>query len=254
MTDPSKEVFDNYLENYERNAQGYYRSLEDIQNLHLERFPRWIDRIAKTDPILDAGCATGYKLSLLHELGYQNLTGVDLSAQLITAARLRLPEAIALHCEDVREHLAKTPESHYKAIMFHHVLEHIPREHTIALLRDFRRCLVPGGFLNLKVPNAACLMHGFQCFGDFTHVVHFNELSLNMVLEQAGFDVSNIEIILHPPKLYWSWKHPFRAILRLLNRVRWHVNDMLHHFLWKLADIPSLLRCTEIEIEILVRR
>jgi len=252
MNDPSKEVFDNYLPQYEKlMAPGFY-SLQYVKRFRLERLPRWLDRVDKQAQVLDAGCATGYLLSLLDESGYQNLTGVDLSAQLLHEARQRLPDTVQLHHADVLDFLAQTPEARFDLILFHHVLEHIPREHTIALLRAFRRCLRDGGILSLKVPNAGCLLLGHTCYGDFTHVVHFNEVPLTQVLEQAGFE--QLEFVLHPPVLYWSWRHPIRASFRLLNRLRWHLSAWVHRAAGVLFDTQPKLRCHEIELEVVATK
>lgn len=250
MTDPSKEIFDNYLTRHLRMAGPGYKSLDEVNQFHLERLPRWIDQVDKQACILDAGCATGYLLGLLHESGYLNLVGVDLSAQLLREARLYLPETVQLHRSDICEFLARTSDDSFDLILFHHVLEHIPRENTIALLREFRRCLRVGGRLNVKVPNAGYLMNGTMCYCDFTHVVHFNEVSLTQVLEQAGFAPERINFVLHPPVLYWSWTHPLRAVFRLLNRLRWHLSAWVHRSAEILFNAHPRLRCHEIELEI----
>ncbi len=254
MTDPSKEIFDNYLRNYERRGKGYFRSLEDVRALHLDRLPRWIARIGKDAPILDAGCATGYQLGLLHGMGYTRLTGVDVSAQLIETARSLLPPQVALKLADIREFLGQTPDGAYDVILFHHVIEHIPREHTIGLLREFRRCLAKGGYLSLKTPNVACLLGGYHGFGDFTHVVQFNEFSLLQVLERAGFDAEQVEFVLHTPKLFWSFRHPLRAVMRVLNRLRWRLNKMVHRVVCILLDLRPAPRVSEWELEVLARK
>jgi hypothetical protein len=74
------------------------------------------------------------------------------------------------------------------------------------------------------------------------------------VLEQAGFAADAVEIVLHPPQLFWSWRNPRRATLRVANRIRWHINDWVHRGLATLADVQPRLRCTEREIEVLVKR
>lgn len=254
MTDPSRELFDNYQANHLRLAGKYFQSLNEVREFHLERIPRWFSRVPLGARILDAGFATGYQLGLMHSLGYKKLTGVEISEQLFKTARSNLPEEISLCCNDVSDFLLSIPDESFDVILFHHVLEHIPRDKTLSLLREFRRCLAPKGLLNLRVPNASCLLHGPMCFGDFTHVVHFNEISLTQVLEQAGFGVDQVEIILRPPLLFWPWKHPLRALKRLLNRIRWHLNDMLHTLIGLLADLQPRLRCSERDIEILVKK
>ncbi|MCF7996963.1 MAG: class I SAM-dependent methyltransferase [Chromatiaceae bacterium] len=250
----SKEIFDNYLQNYERRGSGCFRSLEDVNEFHLDRLPRWIDRIPKDARILDAGCATGYLIGILHGLGYEKIHGVDLSAQLVQTARTNLPESISLHVEDIRDFLMQTPDGSYDVILFHHVLEHIPREYTIPLLNEFNRCLSDEGYLSLKTPNAACLLSGYHVHGDFTHIVQFNEFSLLQILEQTGFAADGVEFITHPPQLFWSWRQPMRAIFRLLNRLRWHLNHLLHWAVCVLLDLRPTLKVSEWELEALARK
>jgi len=254
MTDPSKEVFDNYLSGHERNVQGRDKvKLDEIIKFKLNRLPVWAHDANKDAKILEIGCGTGTVLNLLHQLGFKLLTGIDVSAQMLASAREKLPPEVDLQCIDVQDFFTQKENESFDFIMAAHVLEHIPREQTIPVLKEAFRTLKHGGYLNLKVPNAACLLSGRTCFCDFTHVVHFNELSLAQVLEIAGFDASNINIIQHRPKLFWSNSHPHRAAFRLLNRLRWHLNDILHKSVVVLHDFPRL-QCTEWELEVLVRK
>ncbi len=253
MSDPSREIFDHYQAYYEAKRLAD-EPLARVRALHLDRLPRWIDRIPRDARILDGGCATGYLLGLLRESGYTRLCGVDLSAELAEAARHRLAGQVTIHQSDIRDFLAGTADGSFDVILFHHVLEHVAREHTVALLREFRRCLAPGGYLSVKVPNALSLAAGYACFVDFTHVVHFNEKSLQQVMEAAGFSAGHCSLVLHPPQLFWSWRHAGRALLRVLNRMRWHVNNGVHRMLYRLVDVFPRPKVFEIEIELLARK
>ncbi|MHB1764570.1 MAG: class I SAM-dependent methyltransferase [Gammaproteobacteria bacterium] len=254
MNDPSKECFDHYLQTYMRYSGKRFLPLSEIRALHLDRLPRWINRIPIDARILDVGCATGYLLSLLQEMGFQNLTGVDLSEDLAAFAREHLPESVPIHKSDIRDFLAQKPEGAYDVIFFHHVLEHIPREGTINLLREFRRCLAKDGLLNLKTPNASCLLAGYGCFGDFTHVTFFNEYSLVQVLERAGFESEAITFVRHSPSLIWSSRHPVRMLRRGLNRLRWHLNNWIHRAVCILLDLNPRPRVFDIELDALIRK
>lgn len=254
MDDPSLELFKDYEKHYAAAGAGRWQVAPDkVRAYHLDRLPRWLDRIPRDARILDAGCANGYLLSLFAANGYGNLVGVELSAQLADAARRHLGADKVVNA-DVRDFLAQTPDASFDVILFHHVLKHIPREHTVALLREFHRVLKPGGYLNIKVPNAAFLLAGVHLFGDFTHVVHFNERSLPQVLEAAGFAREQVEFVLKPPLLFWSWRHPGRMMLRALNRLRWHLHRALHRLLCALVDLHPAPRMFEWELEVLVRR
>jgi SAM-dependent methyltransferase len=145
MRDPSEMLFQNYERQYkDGGADRCHVPYQVIKELHLDRLPRWLDRIPKEARILDAGCATGYLLGLLWESGYRNLVGVELSEQLAATARRNLPDEIAIVRADVRDYLVQMPDQSVDLILFHHVLEHTPREHTIPLLREFYRVLGGG--------------------------------------------------------------------------------------------------------------
>ncbi len=253
MNDPSRELFEHYRTGYERCALPFFQSLAEVERYKLDRMPRWIDEIPLDARVLDIGCASGYLLSLLSAKGFRHLVGVDLSPPLIEAARERLPTA-SLHCTDLREFLRGCEDGTFDVIFCHHVLEHIPREDTIPMLRELHRCLKPGGSLSLRVPNAGHLLAGVMCYGDFTHVVHFNEWSLSQVLERAGFAYEAIEVNRKPPRLFWSVRDPIRMMFRLLNRLRWHLHGVVHWSVAVLSEARPRLRCFEQELEMRVRR
>lgn len=254
-SDPSRELFQNYLQQYQAyGADRAHIPLEQVKTFHLDRLPRWLDRIPCDAHILDAGCATGYLLSLLWETGYQNLKGVELSEQLAKVAKNALPPNVAIIVSDIRDFLTQIPEETFDVILFHHVLEHIPREHTISLLHEFYRVLKPGGYLSIKVPNASFLLAGYHLFGDFTHIVCFNERSIPQVLEAAGYDRDRIEFIFHPPLLFWSWRRIDRVLLRCLNYIRWHLHRLLYKAFCVLADLYPSPKSFEWELDVLVRK
>jgi 2-polyprenyl-3-methyl-5-hydroxy-6-metoxy-1,4-benzoquinol methylase len=93
--DPSHDLFQNYARHYdsmEKLGRGQ-RVPDDLERLKRDRLPPWIDEIPKDARILDAGCAQGHLLLMLARVGFENLTGVDLSAQLLAEARARVPQA-----------------------------------------------------------------------------------------------------------------------------------------------------------------
>jgi SAM-dependent methyltransferase len=253
--DPSDQFFQNYLQHYRNNGTDHWQvTLDKINEFHLERLPRWLPRVSKSSHILDAGCATGYLLELLWGSGYDQLTGVELSEQLATVAQASLPPAVVIVNSDIQNFLKKIPDESFDVIFFHHVLEHIPRDQTINLLREFHRSLKPNGYLNIKVPNASYILAGNHLFCDFTHVVHFNERSIPQVLEAAGFNTSKLEFVLHPPILFWSWQHPLRVLLRIFNRLRWHLHSAMHKALCILVEQRPVPRIFEAELEALIRK
>ncbi|MGQ9750659.1 class I SAM-dependent methyltransferase, partial [Desulfosoma sp.] len=235
MTDPSPQLFANYARHYDSMAV-VERLPDDLERLKRDRLPRWIDEVPKNSRILDAGCAQGHLLAALYRVGFADLTGVDLSAQLLQTAAQLVPAAKLVE-SDIRAFLARCPDGSFDLVFFHDVLEHLPREATIPLLQAFQRVLAPGGRLSLRVPNMGALIGSFTAAIDFTHITHFSEYSLTQVLEAAGFDVTKVVFECQAPRLFWSWRRPHRAALRLLNRLRWHLNNALHRAVYLLVDM-----------------
>lgn len=241
---PSTRLYNNYSRHYttmESRGRGV-RLPDDLAKLKRDRLPRWIDDISKTLRILDAGCAEGHLLEALRRVGFQNLTGIELSGQLISAARIRLENEVELIKNDICSYLADAPGESFDVVFFHDVLEHLPREDVIPALEGFHRLLTSGGILRIRVPNMSCLLATNQMAIDFTHLTNFTEFSLLQVLEAAGFDPDKITLENQAPRLFWSWKSPHRSLFRLLNRCRYHCNNGFHIFLCLLVDsiIPQV--------------
>lgn len=89
--------------------------------------------------ILDIGCGTGWYLSQLGDL-VSDSTGIDLSAGMLAIAQLRLPGALLLKGDARSIHV---PPARFDAVICTRVLAHVPN--TIALVREARRALKPGG-------------------------------------------------------------------------------------------------------------
>jgi SAM-dependent methyltransferase len=137
-------------------------------------------------------------------------------------------------------------------IILHQVLEHIERDEIIPTLENLFSLLKPGGFMSVAVPNASSILGGFSFAIDFTHLISFSEYSLRQVLELASFE--RVEIVQHPPKLFFSARKPQRSALRALNRVRYSLNQLLHLGLYVLRDQHPFPKCFEETLEMLAYR
>lgn len=238
MKDFSHEVFARYARHYDGMAYRD-RLTDDLEKLKRDRLPPWLPEIPKDARMLDLGCAQGHLLEALRRVGYSMLTGVDLSPELLTYARQRLPETVRLIEADFRLWLREVPAETYEVVFVHDVLEHLPRDHILEVLREIHRILVPEGRLSVRVPNLAASIGAFCMALDFTHITPFTEFSLIQVLESAGFEPDRIVFQSQAPRLFWCWRKPHRALFRLLNRIRWHLNNLLHRMVYLLADFVS---------------
>jgi SAM-dependent methyltransferase len=111
-------------------------------------FAREIGRfgLRQTAPILEVGASTGTNLRLLRELGFRNVTGLDLSEEAI-----RHSEAKGLgpvHRGDICD--LPFPERSFELVLATDVIEHVADDDLA--LREVARVLTPGGRLLLTVP------------------------------------------------------------------------------------------------------
>jgi SAM-dependent methyltransferase len=147
------------------------------------RIKDWLPRDRST-PILDLGCGEGYFLHLMDELGYTDVSGVDLNP-----ARVRLAQRLAPRARvcagDARGVLADNP-GRFGLITAFDVLEHVPKQEILPLLDLAAKALSRGGRVIIQTPNGESPWMGTVGYGDFTHECFFTPASLAQLLNGAG--------------------------------------------------------------------
>jgi 2-polyprenyl-3-methyl-5-hydroxy-6-metoxy-1,4-benzoquinol methylase len=114
---------------------------------HLARY-WWASQFAKGRRVLDAGCGMGYGSAILAEAGAAQVTGVDISAPAIEAARATAGGA-AFEVGDI----ASLPlsDNSVDLVVCLETIEHV--EEPERALDELARVLVPEGLLVLSSPN-----------------------------------------------------------------------------------------------------
>jgi SAM-dependent methyltransferase len=162
--------------------------------------------------VLDFGCGYGHQLMALWCSGYRQLEGVEQVPELAQAANEAAEGRVKIYCMDGEEFLADK-EATYHVICLFAVLEHIPVTDGVRLLRKINRALVQGGRVVLRVPNMSSLLAGHLRYADLTHAAGYTELSIQQVLDQAGFE----NHVFMPDVMGWnpsSWRPwvPWRGL------------------------------------------
>ncbi|HEY4373057.1 MAG TPA: class I SAM-dependent methyltransferase [Burkholderiales bacterium] len=134
--------------------------------------------------ILDVGCGIGLTLAAYGRLGYTNCGGIDISSEQVAAARAQ--GINAEYVADSAAFLLARPAS-YDFISAFDVLEHLPEDLLLPLLRAIHTALKPGGAFLCVVPNANCAIGMRWRYIDWTHRTSFTEHSLEFVLASGGF-------------------------------------------------------------------
>jgi 2-polyprenyl-3-methyl-5-hydroxy-6-metoxy-1,4-benzoquinol methylase len=163
--------------------------------------------------ILEVGPGHGELLEfLIEDMSYKNVTGVDISAEVVDFCNKILPNSTNLVTSDFK-YFTDRPNT-FDCIMMLHVLEHVPKSQTHELLKALCKSLKPGGLMVVEVPNMANPLVGINFrYADFTHEVGFTDASLRYVLLRSGFS----QISVHPSKV--PTNSPARIIQSLLRSI-----------------------------------
>ena len=210
-------------EEYETYAAGYER----VYGPHLPA-----DGAAA---IADVGAGSGHFLYFLAQRGYSAIEGVDLSPSQVATCRERVTDRIEEG--DCFAWLAARP-GRFDAVVMNDLVEHIPHERVLELLRRARAALRDGGRLIVRTPNMASLLAGYGRHNDFTHVTGFTAESLRAALLAAGF----ARTFVLPMPRHPTWKGRLRQrVHRWLVRLVYRLEDQrlsacLGHNLYMAAD------------------
>ena len=150
-------------------------SLRSLKNLALETEAR----------ILEVGCGDGELLLKLEQLGFHSLTGVDPygSESQVLGSAIQLERSL------------DSVSGPFDLIMMHHSFEHVPDPEP--LLRKLQTLLSSQGRLLLRIPLSSST--AFDHYGPHwiqldapRHLFLHSEKSLERLLEQEGFSVSEV--------------------------------------------------------------
>jgi SAM-dependent methyltransferase len=140
--------------------------------------------------LLDVGCGNGSFLAMMQDAGWE-VTGVDPDKVAATLARKRFGISILNgSLED-----AGFAEESFDAVTLSHVIEHV--YDPVALLRECRRVLRPGGKIVVTTPNLAS--QGHRAFGSSwvpldppRHLHLFTSATLGACCERAGLSIQSV--------------------------------------------------------------
>jgi SAM-dependent methyltransferase len=109
---------------------------------------------AGDEVVLDIGCGIG-RVERYLAPKVRELWAVDVSGEMIRAARERLAGVANVHLREIggREFLSAFEDGKFDLVFSFLVLQHLEREDSFLYLRDAHRVLKPGGRLLTQFPN-----------------------------------------------------------------------------------------------------
>lgn len=134
---------------------------------------------------LEIGPGQGELMLLWRELGFKNISSIDISRDVCEHIK-----KIGFECylvNDDSEFLQKHKNS-YDLIVLSDVLEHVPREKVVELMKSILGSLKRGGRVIIKVPNAQSPHFSVGRYGDLTHEQSFTETSFIQLFKVSGFE------------------------------------------------------------------
>jgi SAM-dependent methyltransferase len=150
--------------------------------------------------VADVGCGPGHVAQYLHDRGVR-VVGIDLSPRMVECAR-KLHPTIEFRQAD----MAALPVSNeaWAGIAAFYSLIHVPRDRMVSTLREFRRVLLPRGWLLLAFHVGADVIHLDEWWGHRVSVdfVFFRSDEIESYLTAAGFEVErSTERDPYPPEV-----------------------------------------------------
>ena len=163
---------------------------------------------------MDIGCGDGKFLFFLQQNEFSAVEGIELSSQQAEEAikHVNCP----IHVVDDTVAFLQEHSSTFQMITMNDVLEHVPKNETVNLLKAIFGALKQGGNVVINVPQVSGFVSLFCRYNDFTHELIFTEVSLKQVLSLAGF--SDIRFI----RQKWPFKWTPRHLVFRLVRGLWH--------------------------------
>ena len=139
----------------------------------------------KNARILDLGCGSGTLLYFLREAGYQNIYGIDTSAEQVEQARQLGFENVSQ--ADAFTFLEAAADDSYEAVAAFDIIEHLTKSELLHFADEIYRTLASGGVWIIHAPNAEGFLGSRVRYADLTHEQAFTPASVEQLTRAAGF-------------------------------------------------------------------
>ncbi len=169
-----------------------YISLEDhfrgdkatVHQRQMEYLPYISHIVSDQFPLIDLGCGRGEWLQVLKE-NHISARGIDSNSVCVAECT---ETGLSASLGELLDTLTQLPDGSCGSITMFQVLEHLPFDVVVNVLREARRVLIPGGVLIGEVPNSETLRVGASTFWiDPTHQRPLFPAVLAFLASSVGF-------------------------------------------------------------------
>jgi SAM-dependent methyltransferase len=158
--------------------------------------------------ILDIGCAGGPLIGDLKQKGFQNIYGIDYSADAVELCKSRGFENVFL----MDAHHPDFPENYFDIIIASDSLEHLEKDEVAA--KSWNKILKPNGKIFVFVPAFMSLWSQYDEAN--LHYRRYTKHTLLKILKEAGFTINRVcywNFMMFPPVII------YRSIQRIKNKL-----------------------------------
>ncbi len=136
--------------------------------------------------ILDVGCGEGWRLSVLREIGFETLLGIDP----YIVREIVYENGVTINKKNIHEVAGE-----WDVIMYHHSFEHVPDPHE--QLQRAAKLLSPGGCCLLRLPTVSSYAWEYYRESWYQidaprHFFLYSVKSVNLLAEKAGLSLQGI--------------------------------------------------------------
>ncbi|HZK76399.1 MAG TPA: class I SAM-dependent methyltransferase [Candidatus Kapabacteria bacterium] len=190
---------------YDRYVSTFKSENAALTSSDLAHFYKWCDaryyphlrQLPASSAILELGCGHGRMLNYLHQKGFTNVKGIDISQEQVDLA---LRDSLDAECADVFEYLDTStpsfsrrggsptiPGGGYDCVIAIDFVEHFTKEELLRMFESLHAAMKSGAILLLQTPNGEGLFSRQVMYGDLTHETILTPGSLGQLLRATGF-------------------------------------------------------------------